>query len=260
MATPPTFVAEYETSYSSTGSAKTVSVTCADGDVLVCAGFTDDGGFFTLGTPTGHSGFSWSLGALPRSVLVTNYCGLYIWTAVVGAGQGQTFTCSITPSGSNFWGYNVLRFSGSDGVGASAKTNVASGAPSLALTTTSDNPAIVAFNGDWVPVDGASRTWRQINSITPTAGNGMERTYNFNSSFTTYYGAYWSDCGAAGAKTTGLSAPSGQKYSVIAVEIKGATSGVTVPAPQPLILPSQAVQQAANWKRRGRLLVPAWAA
>ena len=136
---------------------------------------------------------------------------------------GSTFTISVGSGtgGTSWFGFNVLRFAGCEAIGASAKTNVASGAPSLGLTTIGDNSAVVAFVGDWNATDGASRTWRTINSITPSSGGGDEVTYFRDAIHYAAYAAYWSDVGPVGTVTTGLSAPAGQKYSIIAVEVRG---------------------------------------
>jgi hypothetical protein len=223
MATPPTLEAEYETAWSAVGAgAKTASVTVAAGDVLAIFGMTESN-TYTLATPTG-GGLTYTL---EQSIVAADYCTCYVWTAT--SGSSQTFTLSITMSGgTGFWGWNALRWSGSDGIGASTKTNVSSGAPSLALTTGTDNSAIVAANGDWNAVDGASRTWRTINSITPATNlAGGEATYARDGARATVYGAYWSNAGTAGSKTTGLSAPGAQKYSIIAVEVKGTSASAT---------------------------------
>jgi hypothetical protein len=225
MATPPTFEAEYETAWSTVAAgAKTASVTVGVGDVLVVCGITESN-TYTLATPTG-GGLTYTL---QQSVVTADYTACYVWTAV--SASSQTYTLSVSMSGgTGYWGFNCLRFSGSDGVGASSKTNVASGAPSLALTTGTDNSTIVVANGDWNAADGASRTWRTVNGITPTSGNGLENTYARDSSRATFYVARWNDAGAAGSKTTGLSAPSGQKYSIIAVEVKGTAGGTDATA------------------------------
>lgn len=219
MATPPTFVAEYEAAWSTSTHPKTASVTVGVGDLLVVVAVGEADGL-TVSTPTG-GGLTYTLA---QSIVVSTYCSAYIWTAP--SSSSQSFTLSLdTNAASLKWGFNALRFSGSDGAGASAKTNVASGAPSLSLTTGQDNSAIVAVNGDFNAGDGTSRTWRTINSITPTSGNGLEVTYFRDAAAYTVYAAYWSDAGTAGSKTTGLSAPTGQKYSIIAVEVKGTASG-----------------------------------
>lgn len=143
MATPPTLEAEYETAWSAVGAgAKTASVTVNAGDVLSIFGMTESN-TYTLATPTG-GGLTYTL---EQSIVVVDYCTCYVWTAT--SASSQTFTLSITMAGgTGYWGFNCLRWSASDGIGASSKTNVASGAPSLAVTTGTDNAAIVAAVGD----------------------------------------------------------------------------------------------------------------
>lgn len=217
---PPTFVAEYEATWNASTSPRTVSVTTAVGDVLVLGGIAENNAK-TLATPTGGTGLTW---ALAQSVIVTDYCATYLWTAT--ATTAETFTCSVAATGaSQHWGFNVLRWSGSDGIGASAKTNT-TGAPSLALTTTQADSAVCAFVGDWNAVDGTSRTWRTINSST-----GTERTYYRDAARYATYANTWLDVGATGSKTTGLSAPTGQQYVIVAVEVKGTGGGASAIPP-----------------------------
>lgn len=212
----PTFVGSGRSAYDSDTSPKTVSVTVQAGDILVVSGVMESSGS-SLATPTGGS-LTYSL---KTSSNESSYTQTYIWTAT--ATGSATFDVSISSTGPAFWGFTVDQFRDSAGVGASsaASTFNASGAPSLAITTEGDSSAIVAAVGDWNATDGASRTWRTVNSITPTAGNGGERGYFRDSSRYTEYDAYWSDAGIAGAKTVGLSAPSGQKYAISAVEVLG---------------------------------------
>lgn len=162
------------------------------------------------------------------------FCWVSLWTAVVVTGGSMDVTFDINSAVNSPWfGGNVLTFRGSDGVGASDQAESASNEPSLALTTLHDNSVVVAVSGDWNAVDGATRVWRTVNSVTPTAGNGLERTYFTNASHYTTYGAYWSDAGAAGSKTVGLSAPGGQKWSLAAVEVRGAATAPPPPPPAP---------------------------
>lgn len=213
MATPPTLVAEYESTWNVGTTPRTASVTTAVGDVLVAVGITADQAV-VLGTPTGGTSLTWTL---RQEVNVSGYCRVYVWTAT--ATTAETFTFSIARTGStDLWGFNVLRYSGSDGIGASSKTNVSSGAPSLGLTTTVADSAIVIGVGDWNAVDGASRTWRTVGAA------ATEQSYFRDSSFYTVYVGRHLDSDATGAKTVGLSAPSGQKYSIVAVEVKGAAA------------------------------------
>jgi hypothetical protein len=145
-------------------------------------------------------------------------------------------------SGGGHWGDIALRFSGSNGIGASAKANASSGASTVSLTTSQPDSAIVCFCLDFNGGSGASRVWETINSVTPTAGNGYEQAYTLDTGNYTIYAAYWPDAGAAGAKTVGLSAPTGMAFSVIAVEVLGIPPVFTRN-----VLASQAVMRAAVW-------------
>lgn len=214
----PTFAGENESTWNSNSSPRTVSTTVGAGDVLVVVGASEDGST-TLGTPSGGS-LTYSLA---QSNVISSYSTTYAWTST--AASSSTFDVSITASGGGQFGFNTLRFSGSDGIGASAKTNVASGAPSLDITTTQANSAIVVIVTDWNAGSGA-RTWRTVNSITPSSGNGLEVSYAATGNYT-IYAAYYSDAGSAGVKTVGLSAPTGQKYTIIAVEVLGTGSSAT---------------------------------
>jgi hypothetical protein len=226
MATPPTLVNSYTTVFDTTAITKTMSVTTQAGDVVVVIGAADndDNSFLT---PTGNS-ITYTQKQYVH-IGGQSFSDAAIWTGTDATG-GTNWTLSLSrDSTNNKWGAACLVFRGSGGVGASNKDNQASGSPSLGLTTTQDNSAIVVIDDDWNAASGTSRTWRTVNSITPTSGNGLEYAYFDGSTGPshTVYGAYYNDAGAAGSKTVGLSTPS-QKYSIAAVEIKGATFGIPV--------------------------------
>lgn len=220
---PPTFIQEAETAWSdnffTTTSVASPSFTVQIGDlILVYAVLSDN--LTTFNISNSGTSFGWSQAQV---VAVSSFCYVSVWSVIATAAQSMTVTMTrgSVPSGDVLGGFNCLTFRNSDGIGASAKTNVASGAPSLALTTTRLKSALFTVSADWTAVDGTSRTWRTINSITPTSGNGLETTYFRNATFYTVYGAYYNDVGATGSKTTGLSAPAAQKYSIVSIEIKG---------------------------------------
>lgn len=223
----PTFVAEYETVVNTTTSPKTVSVTTAVGDVLVLFGVAENR-LVTLGTPSGGTSLTWTSRQEVTATPTADWCTARVWTAT--ATTAETFTLSVTRTGDTgqFWGWICLRWSGSDGIGASAKTNVSSGAPSLAITTTGANSAVCCANTDWNAL-ATSRTWRTVNSST-----GTEQMYVNVSGRYTSYANRWNDVGAAGSKTVGLSAPTGQKYSIVAVEVLGSSSTVTGTLSEPV--------------------------
>lgn len=218
--------------WSNVTSPKTAAVTLTAGDVLVHLGGTADS-VTTLNTPTGGSSLSWTL---QRTVNTTNYPSLYAWTTATPS--SQSFTLQQTKSGdvNPFWGFSCLQFSGSNGIGNTAVTNT-TGAPSLAITTTQANSAIVVFVLDWNAVDGASRAWRTPAGATAivTGGAGEVSYYRNNLQYAVYVG-YHADAGAAGSKTVGLSAPAGQQYAICAVEVLGTT---TTPPSPPIYQTSQ---------------------
>lgn len=230
----PAFVAAYSGSNPpGTLTTQTVSVTCAAGDTLVAYGATD-GRLVTLGTPTGGTGITWTLQS--SVVGVTSHANCYMWSAQPAT--GQTFTFSLTESGGSGddWSFFVLRFSGSSGLGAVANTNsTTSGAPTLNITTTQADSVIVVGNVDFVPVNGASRTWLT------NAGAFTEEYYGLSANMG-MYGGFHADSGAVNTYAVGLSAPTGQVYSLVAVEVLP----VPVAAAQPIRLPFRAAIQRAS--------------
>src|SRR5690242_7221605 len=188
------------TAYNSQTTPKTADVAVTAGDVIVavaCAG-DSNGTDPNLGISGG--GLVWTL---EQQVLVNSNTNVAVWTAIADTTTTVTVSFSITNDPPVLWGGTVQAFSGSDGVGASSKTNT-TGAPSLGLTTTGDNSAIVAIVGDWAAIDGTTRTWLTVNGDTPTAGNGEELNYFRDAAIYSTYAARWGDAGTAGAKTVGL--------------------------------------------------------
>jgi hypothetical protein len=243
LAIPPIDVDEAEGTWSHTGTSETIAgvdTGAASGRALVILAASADSQQ-TISSPTGGS-LSYTL---EQSNVTSGYANTYIWTAIPSS--DQTFSLGLTGSSNgNPWTANVLTWSGSTGIGASAKSNN-TGAPSLDITTTADNSTIAVIVADWNAGSGASRTWRTVNGLTPTASNGMEKTYFTDGSNYTVYGCVYVSVGAAGTKTVGLSAPTGQKYSMIAVEVKGAAAGAVFMSQQPLVVQSVAVHRASNY-------------
>lgn len=217
----PTLASSAQSAWTSTTSPKTVSVTVAIGDVLVVKGVKEESSGNTMSTPTGGTGFTWTL---QQSHVVNSWTGAWVWTATATA--AQTFTLSVAATGPGVWGFAVERWTGSTGIGASAKVQ-STGAPSMTLTTTGANSAISAVMGDWNATTGTA-TYRTINGFTPAAG-GVGETGARPGDGATYgaYSCYWTDAGTAGGKVVGQTAPSTQKYSLIAVEVLGNASSST---------------------------------
>jgi hypothetical protein len=227
----PSLIDSQKTSYDSSpaGLTKTVVVSWQAGDVIVwCA----QGENFVTATGgalvPSASGLTFNEQQL---VAVDTYSYVRVMTAVA-ASSGSSVTVTTTASGGFdpnisgwWWGSEVKVWRSSDGVGASAKANVASGAPSLDLTTTQADSAICVYNNDWNAQDGTSRVWRT------NAGAFTESNYYRDASHHTAYSGSHANAGAIGTYATGLSAPTGQKYSIIALEIKGTAGGQTIAVP-----------------------------
>jgi hypothetical protein len=228
----PTFVSENETVWNSSADPRTTgSISVQAGDILVAISGAEGSDGSTTCVISGGS-LTWTV---RQEVDVNDYTHVQVATATAASTTSITVSADWEgfPGGSEWRGLNVLVFRASDGIGASASTNVASGAPSLSITTTQENSAIVVANGDWNATDGTSRTWRT------GAGTATEVTYFRDSSHYAVYGAYHADAGTAAAKTVGLSAPSGQKYSIVAVEVKGTASA----AATSFVIPTKTMMQ-----------------
>lgn len=219
MGNPPTFTAVSSSVWNTTTSPKTASVTTSASDVLIVTAVAADTAT-DFGTPTGGS-LSYELllnSGTPSNVRINT------WAAI--ASGSATFNVSLTKaSGSDNWGITVHQFSASLGyysTGVAVQTAQGSGAPTMNVDTQADNAAVVGVVGDWLAGSGA-RTWRTINGITPTTGNSLETVYFTSAGVYTVYGAYWNDAGTAGTVTPGLSAPSGQTFTIASAIVFGDT-------------------------------------
>ncbi|MGZ3803450.1 MAG: hypothetical protein ACXVB4_04525 [Pseudobdellovibrionaceae bacterium] len=207
---PPVFVQEAETAWNTSTSPKTTSSFNVNaGDILVAISTTENYG--TTVSISDSTSLTWTQ---QQIINFSGYSVTYIWTAQVASTGAMTVTGTNTGAAGRY-GLNVLTFRGSLGVGASSTNHATNGAPTLNITTTQANSAIVVINGDWLGLDGSTRTWRT------NAGAFTEMTYDYTSGVYTVYGGYHANAGPKGTYAVGLSAPTGQTYSIIALEIKG---------------------------------------
>jgi hypothetical protein len=222
----PTLVSVTNTAYNTnfTNTNSIASISANNGDLLlIFAAAGDAVNVFSTVTATGSA----TLTVTNRQIqTVGSTCPVGVWTAPVTATGTYTVTVNYSAGGSP-QGMSVVVLRGHGGVGVSSKGSGSSSAPSLAISTGTANSMVFSFVADWDAVDGSSRTWRTINSTTPTSGNGLEELYARDASYLAVYMAEWTDVGATGSKTTGLSAPSTMKWSSVAIEIKGGTTTVS---------------------------------
>ncbi|MGZ6398912.1 MAG: hypothetical protein ACXWRZ_14630 [Bdellovibrio sp.] len=206
---PPLFIQKAETVWNTFASPKaSPSFNVNAGDLLVAAVITDDASITV--SISDNASLTWTQ---QKIINIPSYSWVSIWTAQANSAGAITVTATNTGAGGRF-GMNVLTFRGSSGVGASSSSN-GSGAPTLNITTTQANSAIVVLNGDWSAMDGVSRSWLT------NAGSLTELTYSYSAGFYTAYAGYHANSGAIGTYAVGLSAPTGQQYAIIALEVKG---------------------------------------
>jgi len=215
--TAPTFVAQYSTAFNTGSTPKTAisAVAVSAGDVLVGVAARESGENGPTLNLTENGAGAWTVQDRygTTSATVEALSATYVASA-------ETLTVTVTSPASLFFGGNVVRFSGSDGVGAHAQAS-GSGSPSVNITTTQANSAIVVIVGDWNAVSGTQ-------TFTSAGGAGSATALTGSPGDAAHYGvaiAYYPDAGAAGSKTVGMSAPTGQQYSILAVEVKGTAGG-----------------------------------
>lgn len=218
----PTFVAQYATAFNIDTTPKTAmsAVSINSGDVLVGMTARENGKDSIAPNFTENGSAAWIQQQI-SPILNEDWTAERVLTYT--ATSGESLTVTITSSDYPWFGGNVVRFSGSDGVGESNIATGTSGSPSVSLTTTQANSAIVVMCGDWNAVSG-TQTFTNNFSGTATALTdypGDNARYGVAM-------AYFADAGAIGSKTVGMSAPTGQKWTIIAVEVKGSAGTVTV--------------------------------
>jgi hypothetical protein len=202
----------------------TSSFTPATGEIIVVktgAGTTTT----AAGTPTGGSltYTSWVSLAAATNAPVT------LWTATVGASPGA-MTVSVTWTGTNDWHAIVVeRWSGAllDATPATAGVQ-GSTTGQTTITTVGTNSMV-----SWLDAD-----WNGVSPGTPTYASGATQTGLISQpTFLVVYGAYQT-AASAGSQTFGVTAPTGQKASLVAVELRDAVP----PVVDSLRLPIQTIQ------------------
>lgn len=218
MASAPSFIQEASTAIDGVGTSKdSPSFDTYDQELLVAYGLAPDA---TTIIDISNSGtaLTWTL---RQDVSFTNFGRIRLWTATVPENR-PGLVVTFTRSGAiTIYGGSVWTFRGSDGVGVSGQAH-GTGAPSLGITPSGDNSALVVVNIDWNAVDASARVWRS------TAGTFLEVLY-YAATFEVYTSGYHPDAGAAAAQTVGMSAPAGQKYSLVGLEVLSGTPRDIVP-------------------------------
>lgn len=144
-----------------------------------------------------------------------------IWSTTVGSAPGS-MTISATPSGNSMHRTTVKRWSSAQ-KGNFGTTKSGSGVPSSALTTGGANSALIGVIADANSVDPATDAFL----LSATTDQVFDGHTNFNS---VQRHVKVADSGSAGAKTVGMSAPSGQAWAMVWMEVQGVAGGSVVTA------------------------------
>lgn len=210
----PTFVGFYDQTQSyefQGGAGRTIGpFDVLAGDLIVVRGFVGDQQN-QLTTPSASGGsVVWTL---ETTASFGAFAEIWIWSGLVGASaNGITISSNVSPSG-DMGAFNARLYRNHNGVGAKASNTGNPGVPVITLTGLEDNSAVVFGGDDWNAADGASRAWLSTT---------IEDRYGYASGTQqTVYCGYNDDIGTGGTKTFGLTAPTGQKWSASAVEVKG---------------------------------------
>jgi hypothetical protein len=144
-----------------------------------------------------------------------------LWTAT-GAGSAVTVTAAFT--GSQARGLFVDVWTGTQLAATPATDSVVggSGAPTDTITTVAANSVVAWSCGDWAQITG-TRTYRS--SATETAYKTLTGNYTAETA--------WQSAVTAGSQTYGLTAPTGQTYTMVAIELQD--SGGGAPAIPPFL-------------------------
>lgn len=196
------------------------------GEVLVVKATTNDS-LTTIGAPTGGSLTYTSRGAVTSG----DFCYTTLYSAIVGSSPSSMAVTHTYGGAAGLRAVIVERWASAQlaGTPATNGTTTGSGAPSTTLTTAAANSIVSWVSGDWTPVVPAAYLYRSganetsINDQSAAAGSPYVG-----------YSAY-QHAATAGSQTLGLSAPTGQAWSLLGVEVQyllaaGATSATTAAA------------------------------
>lgn len=224
----PTPITSYFVNSGTSGSGTTTtlatpSFTPSNGEVIVVKAATWDL-TVSMGTPTGGS-------QTYTSQVVNTDAGFHgwlgLWTAVVSGSPGA-MTISSTPSAVSHHSMTVERWSGAQLAATPATASASSGtasAPSATITTVAADSVV-----SWADLDNGAGTATGRAYLSSATEDGISDGYAASNS--THYYAYQSAV-ATGSQTVGMSAPSTQKWQIVAVEVQNA-SGAAAPQDPPM--------------------------
>jgi len=224
----PTRVGAATSNLSTTSTPKTAGpVSVLAGDKVVAIGcMADENGNVPTCAPSG-GGFSMGLSASDNTAGRTP---VFLWTGLVDVDRSLTLSFAWTSSDAP-WGGAFVVYRATPGYGTAIRVN-GSGAPSTPITTGQANSAVMWGCGDWAAVAGAAAYRTEAGVF-----NEVGRYVGDGSQYGLAIGDH-EDANAVGTYNLGMTAPAGQTWNLIGIEIKGqpaaAGSGMNAIAQQRL--------------------------
>lgn len=214
--TRPTLVTSYLVTATGTATTTSPSFTPAAGEVIVVKAWNDDLDSPNFGSLVG-GGLTF---ATKQQIQATSHAEAWVFAAEVGATSPGSMTVSMSWQGTTGQhGIIVERWANAmvKGIPAQSSPVLGSGAPSATLTTTTTASVITWLNVDWNVVAGTA-TYRSSAVQTQASSTANVRAY-----------AAYQNPAAIAAQTVGLTAPTGQAWSLGAIELLPAPDVATTP-------------------------------
>lgn len=218
----PTLVASYFVASSTSGdttSLVTSAFTPSNGEVIVVKAATWDTGT-PSGTPSG-GGLTYTRQATAQPGGFNGY--VTIFTTIVSGSPGSMSVTLSPPAASSSHSMVVERWS-SARLAASPATNATIsgvGTPSATVTTTAANSIVT-----WANVDDQSNDPTGHTYLSSATEDGLSDGH-VGSGSVQYYA--YQTAASAGAQTIGMSLPTGQKWTMLGIEVQAAGGGPSTP-------------------------------
>jgi hypothetical protein len=209
------------TSFGTTGTSKSADIVVQAGDLILVGAAAE--GNHNFGTVPTNDGAALTWTQKEDGEAGGSEAWLTVWGAVVDT--SRTITVTVAGSATLRWGFHYQVWRDHNGTGAAVGSTAGDTTANYSETfsTTEDNSPISCWQTDWNAVDG-TRTYLTsgVGAATETLGNTPG-----DISDAMAFRAWWhADAGAAGSKTVGTSAPSGQRTLTVAVEVLNAAGAV----------------------------------
>lgn len=197
----------------------TPSFTPSNGEVIVVKAASEGTTVPTIGTPTGGS----QTYTLRNDSRTASHCEVALYTAIISGSPGSMTVAVPYTANVGYHSIVVERWSSAQlaATPATNTTEVGTTTPSTTLTTVAANSVVSWVCGDWNATAG-TRTYRS----SATEDGQHDQSPSFYRSYFAYQTA-----AAAGSQTMGLTAPTGQIWALVGIEIQDAAAAAVSDSP-----------------------------